>query len=170
MCLFFGLPGSFVKFHRAPKRSPGDISRDLLVGSDLVLLPLLFEQTFNTWAERFSWPGPTTQFPEAPASYSPVLLCGNEIMNDVILLPLRCFHSRGAHDMPRPYLICYIYIACEIGNWGCQFGTLHCERYSEAAAKLSASQSPLTKSCHTRKKQLSSFFFFWGDVIGLWMS
>jgi len=43
---------------------------------------------------------------------------------------------------------------------GCQFGTLHCERYSEAAAKLSASQSPLTKSCHTRKKQLSSFFFF----------
>lgn len=44
-------------------------------------------------------------------------LRGNEIMNDVILLPLRCFHSRGAHDMPRPYLICYIYIACEIGNW-----------------------------------------------------
>lgn len=54
---------------RNPKRYPKRyISRlDLMMMLLFLLLSLLFEQTFNTWSERFSWQATTTQFPVAPS-------------------------------------------------------------------------------------------------------
>lgn len=123
LCVFIFRSARFIcQISPRPQVIPGRyISRSVArIGSRVVAVVIwaniqhLSREIFVARSNNSIPRGPLPQPLPLPLQLS---LRGNEIMNDVILLPLRCFHSRGAHDMPRPYLICYIYIACEIGNW-----------------------------------------------------
>jgi len=117
VCVYFsGCPVHLSNF-TAPPRDPREIYLEICWSDRISCCCRCYLSKHSTLEPR-DFRGQVQQLnSQRPLPPIPHLLCGNEIMNDVILLPLRCFHSRGAHDMPRPYLICYIYIACEIGNW-----------------------------------------------------